>query len=295
MALNRILVAAGLAKGPDPAFERALTLAAASGAELYVLHAVPADRRFSFRADERRDRAGQLRQRAEAAGVRAQTIEQQGDPAEIIVLHADARPVDLIVMASERRTGWARLRQPSVAERVLRRTKRPTLLAGADAGRESMFSNMLVAVDLSPASEGLADTAMTLAGGGVRRLTIAHAVDSAGAAGSDSSPTRWMVPEYRAFVLDDVRRQLGVAMPESIDPRLDVDFRVASGPAARTIDALAANIDADLIVVGRSRRFMHLGSTAVQLLRNTRRAVLVVPPEAHRRATNPDASLHRAA
>jgi nucleotide-binding universal stress UspA family protein len=120
MRHHRILVALGLTTGRDPAFERALALAGTSGAELYLLHAVPANQRFSFRAEERRQRTTHLRMRAEAAGVSVVTTEQHGDPAEIIVLHADARPVDFIVMGSERRTGWARFRQPSVAERVLR-------------------------------------------------------------------------------------------------------------------------------------------------------------------------------
>src|SRR5262245_11471995 len=108
MKHNRILVALNLADVRDPAFERALALAKASGSELYLLHAVPANQPFSFRAAERLQRRETFRKRAEAAGVSAVTVEQHGDPAEIIVLHADARPVDFIVMGTERRTGWAR-------------------------------------------------------------------------------------------------------------------------------------------------------------------------------------------
>jgi nucleotide-binding universal stress UspA family protein len=157
MGHNRILVALKLTDAGDPAFERALALAKASGAELYLLHAVPANQPFAFRAAERLARAAELRRRAEDAGVRVVTAEQHGDPAEIIVLHADARAVDFIVMASERRTGWARFRRPSVTERVLRRTKRPTLVVSSrDAVDASAFENVLVAVDLSPAPKGLA-------------------------------------------------------------------------------------------------------------------------------------------
>ena len=132
MTHNRILVALNLIGGRDAAFERALALARTSGAELYLLHAVPANERFSFRAAERLQRAEAFRQRAEAAGVNAHAVEQRGDAAEIIVLHADARPVDLIVMGTERRPWWARFRRKSIAERVLRRTKRPTLIVPAD-------------------------------------------------------------------------------------------------------------------------------------------------------------------
>jgi nucleotide-binding universal stress UspA family protein len=179
MKHNRILVALDLTDGRDAVFERALALAKSSGAELYLLHAVPANQPFSFRAGERLKRAAELRTRAAAAGVSAQTVEQHGDPAEIIVLHADARPVDFIVMGSERRSGWARFRQPSVAERVLRRTKRPTLVVPSDdTAGSSTFENVLVAVDLSPASRPLNDTEMDLFGSGVRQLTGIHAVDS---------------------------------------------------------------------------------------------------------------------
>jgi nucleotide-binding universal stress UspA family protein len=128
---KRILVALSSPEGRDAAFERALAIARTSGAELYLLHAVPANQPFSFRAAERLQRSTELLQRAEDAGVTAQTVEQHGDPADIIALHADARAVDLIVMGTERRTGWARLRQPSVSERVLRRTTRPTLVVPA--------------------------------------------------------------------------------------------------------------------------------------------------------------------
>jgi nucleotide-binding universal stress UspA family protein len=179
MKHNRILVALNLTDGRDAVFERALALATTSGAELYLLHAVPANQRFSYRAEERLQRAAEFRTRAEAAGVSAQTVEQHGDPAEIIVLHADARPVDLIVMGTERRTGWAPFRQKSVAERVLRRTKRPTLVVpSTDAVDASAFENVPVAVDLSPASRALIDPATNLVGSGVRELTAIHAVDS---------------------------------------------------------------------------------------------------------------------
>src|SRR5688572_2160630 len=125
---KRLLVPLSLPDGPDVAFERALAMAKAWGSEMYLLHAVPAYERFSYRAAERLQRSKELRERAAAAGVSAQSVEQHGDPAEIIVLHADARAVDLIVIGTDRRTGWARWRQRSVAESVLRRTKRPTLV-----------------------------------------------------------------------------------------------------------------------------------------------------------------------
>jgi nucleotide-binding universal stress UspA family protein len=246
-----------------------------------VLHAVPAIQRFSFRAPERLRRAAELRQRAEAAGVTAVMAEQHGDPAEIIVLHADARAVDFIVMGTGRRTGWARLRQPSVAERVLRRTKRPTLVVPSDdTADSSTFENVLVAMDLSPASSALILKANDLLGGGVRQLTAVHAVDSIEPTGTLRNRSRWLVPEYRSYVLGEARRRLKAVLPQTVGTDITPTLRVAGGGAAETIGAHAADVKADLIVMGRSKRFMHLGSTAVRVLRNTDRALLVIPPTA---------------
>ena len=59
-------------------------------------------------------------------------------------------------------------------------------------------------------------------------------------------------------------------------------MHVAAGSAARTILEHAGEIDADLVVVGRSRGFKLLGSTALRVLRKNDRALLVIPSAAHR-------------
>jgi nucleotide-binding universal stress UspA family protein len=130
MDLKRILVAVNSLSDRDAAFERALALARSSGAELYLLHAVPVSRRFSFGAAERLARMADLRQRAEDAGVRTQTAEQHGDPVSMIALHANARAVDLIVMGAQEGRRWWR---SSVADRVTRRANVPTLVVASDA------------------------------------------------------------------------------------------------------------------------------------------------------------------
>src|SRR5687768_16044919 len=127
MNSKRILVAASLTHGRDAAFERGLALARASGAEMYLLHAVPANQPFSSGGSDRLERTAELRSRAEQAGVVVRNAEQHGDPAEIIELHANARAVELFVMGADRtlRSRW--LRRPSIADCVLRRTTKPTL------------------------------------------------------------------------------------------------------------------------------------------------------------------------
>jgi nucleotide-binding universal stress UspA family protein len=128
-----ILCAIDLEKASEPAFERALSLAMLGDARLLLLHATPAKVPFSLRARERFEYLTELRKRAEAAGVKVRVEEQHGDPAGVIVLHANSRKVDIVVLGSNRRRGWRRFREGSVSERVLRRAAWPVLIVPWDA------------------------------------------------------------------------------------------------------------------------------------------------------------------
>lgn len=133
--LGRILCAIDLEKASERAFDRALSLAVIGEAKLFLLHATPANVQFSWRARERLDYLSQLRERAEAAGVSVRVEEQHGDPADVIVLHATSRKVDLVVLGSNQRRGWRRFKEGSVAERVLRRAAWPVVIVPWDAPR----------------------------------------------------------------------------------------------------------------------------------------------------------------
>ena len=188
MTFKRILVAVNSPNGRDAAFERGLALAKSAGAELYLLHAVPVNKPFSFRGADRLERMADMRKRAEDAGVRVQTVEQHGDAAEIIELHSNAREADLIVMGGEARRGWGRPRS-LVAEKVIRRTKVPTLVVPSDAPDTStVFGNVLVAIDLSPASEDVLRGAIGLTARRAGRLTVMHTVKGLEAADCRSEP-----------------------------------------------------------------------------------------------------------
>src|SRR5688572_14027921 len=92
--LGRILCAIDLDKASERAFDRALNLAIISEAKLHLVHATAANVPFSWRAAERLRYLTDLRHRAEAAGVKVRVDEQHGDPARVIVLHANARKMD---------------------------------------------------------------------------------------------------------------------------------------------------------------------------------------------------------
>ena len=131
--IKKILCAIDLTKASRNAFDRALSIAVASKARLYVLHAVPADLPFSWKQTERLALMTRLQGRAEREGVPVRMVEQHGDPARVIVLHANTRKADLVVLGSNRRRGWQRFKEGSVGERVLRRAAWPVLIVPWDA------------------------------------------------------------------------------------------------------------------------------------------------------------------
>ena len=134
--IKKILCAIDLTKASRNAFDRALSIARVSKARLYILHAVPADDRFSTHASERLELLTSLRKRAEREGVPVRTVEDHGDAARVIVLHANGRKADLVVLGSNRRRGWQRFREGSVGERVLRRAAWPVLIVPWDTPPE---------------------------------------------------------------------------------------------------------------------------------------------------------------
>ncbi len=135
--ISKILCAIDLTKASRKAFDRALSIARVSNARLYILHAVPVDYPFCWRQRERVKLLSSLRERAEREGVLVRTVEQHGDPAQVIVLHANARKADLVVLGSNRRRGWQRFREGSIGERVLRRAAWAVLIVPWDAPSRS--------------------------------------------------------------------------------------------------------------------------------------------------------------
>ena len=134
--ISRVLAAVDFSEPARAAFEYALALSRRRGAELAVVHAVPAKRPFSWRARERVALMAELRERAEQAGVRFLERFQHGDPADMILLHAQSVGADVIVMGTHQRSGLDRLRKGSVSQRVISRATVPVLLIPLPVGDE---------------------------------------------------------------------------------------------------------------------------------------------------------------
>ena len=132
--VRNILVASDFSPASRPAFRRAVDLAQANGAALWIAHvaALPIpmspdgyvlprmydDMAQAIRADAQK-RLRVLLERARKAGVRGRALLLKGAAHEAIVRAARAHRADMIVLGTHGRAGVARFFVGSVAARVV--------------------------------------------------------------------------------------------------------------------------------------------------------------------------------
>lgn len=281
--LHRVLAAVDFSAPARAAFDRALALSRMHDAELMVVHAVPTDRTFRWDARERVALIGSLREAARTAGVRFKVSVQQGDPAGVILLHANARRADLIVLGTSGRSGFDRFRFGSVAETVARDAAQPVLVvppAGKAADSMTPFRNILVAVDFGEGSRAAVEKALSMANGN-SRVTVVHVVRGVPFERSYRYPYRLIEPDSQRRLTRVAWRRIGTLVPADATNSRRIRSRVVTGEPAAAISRVAAEIDADLILVGVTTRGaigrLVFGSTAARVIRTAGRAVLAVP------------------
>jgi nucleotide-binding universal stress UspA family protein len=279
---SRILAAVDFSPAARAAFDRALAFSRLQGAELMVVHAVPANQPFRWRARERVALIASLRETAESSGVRFRVSVQHGDPAGVILLHARSRRPDLIVVGTHQRTGLDRLRIGSVAERVALHAAQPVLVVPERGATDTArpFQSIVVAVDFGDASTRAIEQAVALAGHTNGRLTVVHVVPGS-STGVPRHLYRYGLAEYQQRLTLDAWRRLQAAVPRGATAAAQVHARVVTGDPSTEIARIAAEIHADLIVVGVTQRGAIsrkvFGATAARVMRVAEQPVIAVP------------------
>jgi nucleotide-binding universal stress UspA family protein len=289
--LHRVLVAVDFSGRARAAFNHALALSRLHDAELLVVHAVPTNRPFKWHARERIALIGSLRHAAETAGVRFKVSVQHGDPAGVILLHANSRRADLIVLGGSERTGFDRFRFGSVAETVAREAAQPVLVVPATADQladsTTPFKNIVVAVDFGEGSSAAVERALSMANG-ESRVTVVHVIRGVPFERSYRYPYHLMEPEYQRNLARVAWRRMGTIVPAVATPGRKVHARVVTGEPTAEIARVAAEVGADLILVGVTARGpierLIMGSTAARVIRTAGRPVLAIPKPAGKAA-----------
>lgn len=283
----RILAAVDYSDAARAAFAHALALGRqAPGAELRVVHAVPATDRFGWRGSERAALLAGLREDAARAGVAFSARVQHGDAADTILLHARAWQPDLIVMGTDQPAGWRRLRAGSVAEHVALAAGQPVLTVprGLPVDAAPRLDRILVAVDFSAASTRAIEHALALAAAAGSRISLVHVVPGFTGGRVPRNLYRFGAVEYQRALTADAWRRLQEAVRPGDPARGAVHARVMTGDPGENIMRAAAEMQAGLIVVGVANRGWLSrtlrSATASQLVRAVPVPLLTVPEHA---------------
>ena len=211
----------------------------------------------------------------------------EGNAVAEILAKANAMRADLIVMGTHGRSGFERLVLGSVTEKVLRKAACPVLTvprqAAGAVSAQVLFKRILCAVDFSDCSMQALNYAMSLAQEADARLTIVHAVELP-TAPPDLHDTTLGGPgtleAYLAAAEGDAHERLTAAVPDTIRAYCAVEAMVARGKPYREILRVAAERDADLIVIGVHGRgaadLMFYGSTTQHVVRQASCPVLTL-------------------
>lgn len=283
--MDRILVATDFSARSDRALRRATLIAERVGAALTLAHVVDGDRPARLVAAEEAAAWSVLEEIArtlrDVDGLAAETLVRVDDvDAGILGAASEAEP-QLIVLGPHR----SRLRDVFVGttvERVVRRTRLPTLVAVQTPS--GPYRRTLLALDLDDASRTAARKAVELGVFEHTDVVVMHAFDA---------PAQGMM--QRAMVspdmIDDhVDGERASAVERLRDLVREVGLppagqRVAAmvGSPARTIIEGAAREDAQLVVMGTNQRKgferLLIGSVTEDVIRDTHRDILIVPIE----------------
>src|SRR5690348_16182483 len=147
-------------------------------------------------------------------------------------------------------------------------------MAASTRGETERNSVILVAVDLSPVSDAVLETALGVAGARASELHLLHVLRA--------EPPELVATVHFATVVEQTKSQLAELTRKVPDSVGEVVIHVRAGEPADQIVDLAGDIGADLIVVGthgyRGVDRLLLGSVAESLVRRAPCAVLTYRP-----------------
>jgi len=283
--MKRILVATDFSERSDRAVRRATLLAKTSGASLSLVHVIDDDQpRRILRAEQQAAEdvlAEQTRSLREIDGLECASRIVLGDPFEGITAAVREDEADLLVVGPHRRQVLRDVFVGTTAERTIRASDRPVLMAnGVPAGR---YRHILVAVDLSECSGDAVHAVQKLDLEAKAAVSVVHIFD-APAAGLmvRASSTEDQIKDYLADEEERASGELAAFLKDLDLKPMQRFLKHNESSIAYTIFAAAREASADLIVVGTHGRTgiakTLLGSVAEETLRSSDRDVMAVPP-----------------
>lgn len=282
--MKTILAATDFSTRSDRAIRRAILLAKQHDAAMVIIHAVDDDQPQRILKVERSETSAVLTELAtttrEIDGVTCRARVVLGDPFEAIIKASDEDDADLIVLGEHRRQALKNIFIGTTAERTVRGSRRPVLIASAVPA--SFYRHVLIATDLSDASREAAYAVTSLGLDKHAAVSVVHVFDAFGSglmarASLHEDDIKDYVEVERSRADQDLARFM---QDVPIEPMYKMLKLNESSPSS-AICMAAKEISADLIVVGTHGRTgitkLLLGSVAENVLRTSACDVLAVP------------------
>jgi len=277
----------------EPTARAAVAIAKRHGAEVHLLDVVAPRRpsrvdaggdtqwRGGVRTTLDRSRATHSIDASDRHPVKVRTVAYRGDIATIIPSYAQLVKAHLLVIGQH--YGTPRWRRSTRLVSTLSRAAPCSVLVLppglSPKATARAFTHVVSAVDFTIASAVAVRTILDLIRRTGARLTLVHALTTASQRTVFSGGEAVRVTRHLRRQADEIAERLRRRVPA--DVRIRVEARVSTGDPHRAILGVAAEVGADLVVMGvppRSRLDQLLfGSTLRQVVRRTTLPVLVVP------------------
>jgi len=272
--IRHILLASDLTERSRCALIRSVQLKRATAAGLTVLHV--ADPGLTTELAEDRRAASVATMEAQLSEVSAGKLRRVlirvavGVPVAAIIAEAETRDADLVVLGEPGKQRTKELFAGTTAERVIRQSRRPVLVAKLPSGE--LYRRIVVAFDRSEAAQRALATAIALAPRAEFHLVYASQDPEAGRGEEETAGPHVLL----ANAAEQVTRR-------SAYPRARLAIAVSNGAPVHTVTSAVAAFDADLVAMGthgRGRLQAALfGSVAQQLLAVSPCDVLATRPQ----------------
>lgn len=284
--MKSVMVATDFSERSDRALRRAMLLARQFGAGMTLVHVVDDDQPQRIQRAEEAAATTILNEYAQTLqredGVRCDIRVVEGIPFEGIARAAEDLEADVVVIGPHRRRALRDVFVGTTAERTIRASRRPVLMANGVPA--ASYRHALAAVDLSRCSADALRATRHLGLQQSMAISVLHVVDAAGA----GFLTGATVPDdsMKDYLAEEEARGARELDAFLADVPFDPVARFAKrsdSSAANAIIETAREVQADLLVVGTHGRTgiarMFLGSVAQEVLGTVRTDVLAIPPE----------------
>jgi len=298
--INRVLCPIDFSDSSRHAVEQAAAIAGWYRAQLSVLHVcspifmpvpglpAPAERASESDLESVRRRASAFAETSLPVDMGVDVAIDVGQPSALIVDRAATLPADLIVMGTHGTGGFEHLVVGSVAEKVLRAAPCPVLTVPPRAHTASQFpfTRVLCAVDFSEWSCAALGLAASLAQESRASLDLVHVLEWPWE--EPPAPVFAELPpeqagallEYRRYMEESAATRLESLVTDAVRDCCAVSARIAHGKPYVQVLRVAADVGADLIVLGVHGRNpidrALLGSTTNQVVRRATCPVLTL-------------------